>query len=194
MTNCIKIFHSILETEKERSDNYFEDKLNHALGKKLGIIEIKREAELKEKEKVKKDESKDKTKKSSSPKQRRRRASIAYMGTEKEPRRNNSYLHKNSLIDQERRLHEAYQLILGEHHKRLNQRHGSVQFELDATQSLASISLSHQPCPCLLNVRRNSEGKSRFISILLILGVECFQVVIDNIDNNLNTSIDLRKR
>ena len=166
LTNYIKIFHSISETEKERSDNYFEDKLNHALGKKLGIIEIKREAELKEKEKIKKDDSKDNTKKSSSPKQRRRRASIAYMGTEKEPKRNNSYaIHKNSLIDQERRLHEAYQLILGEHHKRLNQRHGSVQFELDATQSLASISLSHQPCPCLLNVRRNSEGKSSFIFI-----------------------------
>ena len=157
----------ILENEKERHENYVEEKLNQALGKKLGIIEIKREAELKEKEKLEKNESKEKTKKSSSPKQRRRRASIAYIGTEKEPRKSNSYLHKNSLIDQERKLHEAYQLILAEHHKRLNQRHGSVQFELEATKSLASISLSHQPCPCLLNVRRKSEGNYKFFSFTL---------------------------
>ena len=71
------------------------EKLNQALGKKLGIIEIKREAELKEKEKLEKNESKEKTKKTSSPKQRRRRASIAYIGTEKEPRKSNLYLHKN---------------------------------------------------------------------------------------------------
>ena len=50
----------ILETEKERRENYVEDKLNQALTKKLGVIEIKREAEIKEKEKLEKNDSKEK--------------------------------------------------------------------------------------------------------------------------------------
>ena len=133
--------------------------MNQALTKKLGVIEIKREAEIKEKEKLEKNDSKEKSKKSSSPKQRRRRASIAYIGTEKESRKNSStFLYRNSLIDQERKLHEAYQLILAEHHKRLNQRHGSIQYELEGARRLSSFSLSHQPCPCLRTVETKYEG------------------------------------
>ena len=162
--------------------------MNQALRKKLGVIEIKREAELKEKERVEKNETKEKTKIDPSPKQRRRRATIANIGTEMEPRKN--YSGRNSLIDQERRLHEAYQLILGEHHKRLNQRHGSVvQFEMEASiKSLPPISLSHQPCPCLQILRPTDEGKSKQIYISHLYFNKKIALILVTLSNSITPS------
>ena len=120
-----------------------EKTLNEALSKKLTLVEIKRKKEEKEKF--------DRIESVSTPKPRRkRRASIATMGLEKEPRKNYLTSKDISLVDQERKLHEAYQLILGEHHKRLNQRRKSTQIEMDpdALSSLQSLSLSNQQCHC----------------------------------------------
>ena len=122
------------------------------------MIEIKREIELKDKLEKNQNDTYSTTR-------RKRRASIASIGTEKEQRKNKSTSNKNSFMNQERKLHEAYQLIIGEHHRKLNQRRRSVQIGLDSKEieRLRSISLSYQECPCLHSV--NEEGTKYFINL-----------------------------
>ena len=133
-----------------------EKTLSQALTKKLGIIEIKRQTEQKEKARLEKIE-----KESMPMPQRKRRASIATIRLEKEPRKsstplmNNSLLaieeklpsRRNSLVDQERKLHEAYQFVLGEHYKKVNTRRKSLHSVIDSdfTKHLQSLSLPYQP-------------------------------------------------
>ena len=133
-----------------------EKTLSQALTKKLGIIEIKRQTEQKEKARLEKLE-----KESMPMPQRKRRASIATIRLEKEPRKsstplmNNSLVaieeklpsRRNSLVDQERKLHEAYQFVLGEHYKKVNQRRKSLHSVIDSdfTKHLQSLSLPYQP-------------------------------------------------
>ena len=135
-----------------------EKTLSQALTKKLGIIEIKRQTEQKEKARLEKIE-----KESIPIPQRKRRASIATIRLEKEPRKNNTPLMKNSLVDiaipeklpsrrnslvdQERKLHEAYQFVLGEHYKKVNTRRKSLHSVIDSdfTKHLQSLSLPYQP-------------------------------------------------
>ena len=133
-----------------------EKTLSQALTKKLGIIEIKRQTEQKEKARLEKLE-----KESMPMPQRKRRASIATIRLEKEPRKsstplmNNSLLaieeklpsRRNSLVDQERKLHEAYQFVLGEHYKKVNTRRKSLHSVIDSdfTKHLQSLSLPYQP-------------------------------------------------
>ena len=133
-----------------------EKTLSQALTKKLGIIEIKRQTEQKEKARLEKIE-----KESIPIPQRKRRASIATIRLEKEPRNINTQLvnnslvgkeeklpsRRNSLVDQERKLHEAYQFVLGEHYKKVNQRRKSLHSVIDSdfTKHLQSLSLPYQP-------------------------------------------------
>ena len=134
-----------------------EETLKKALGRKLSVIEIKREVELKEKLEMKQEDTYSKAR-------RKRRASIACIGTEKELGKSKTSSNKNSFLSQERRLHEAYQLIIGEHHRKLNQRRKSVQIGLDSKEieRFRSISLSYQPCPCLHSI--DQEGCKYFIN------------------------------
>ena len=133
-----------------------EKTLSQALTKKLGIIEIKRQTEQKEKARLEKIE-----KESLPIPQRKRRASIATIRLEKEPRNINTQLvnnslvgkeeklpsRRNSLVDQERKLHEAYQFVLGEHYKKVNTRRKSLHSVIDSdfTKHLQSLSLPYQP-------------------------------------------------
>ena len=127
--------------------NNVEDTLKKSLARKLSVIEIKREVELREKLEMNQEDTYSKAR-------RKRRASIACIGTEKEQRKSRSSSNKNSFLSQERKLHEAYQLIIGEHHRKLNQRRRSVQIDLDSKEieRFRSISLSYQPCHCLQSI------------------------------------------
>ena len=130
----------LTETERD-ADGYVEEKLNNALRKKLDILEVKRETELKEK--LRKEESE---KKNSKQKGKNLRVS-----KEEDIDLKKKQQRKPSLIDEERKLHEAYQLILREHHRRVNQR---VRKKLGSVAAFASSSRHAQDCPCLLTHKK----------------------------------------
>ena len=90
--------------------------MNNAFRRKMSLVETKREVEQKEKIRIEKLDAKEKGKKQK--KGMKRSKSLAVIETKKAPRR----LSERSFIDEERRLHEAYQLLLGEHHRRVKRR------------------------------------------------------------------------
>ena len=155
-------------------NNNIEETLKKALGRKLSVIEIKREVELKEKLEKKKEDTYLKAR-------RKRRASIACIGTEKEQRKTRSSSDKKSFLNQERKLHEAYQLIIGEHHRKLNQRRRSVQISLDSKEieRFRSISLSYQPCHCLHSI--DQEGIKYYIYSNFLFNIKLDELKYNNL-------------
>ena len=123
--------------------------MNKALQKKLGLIETKKEAEHLERTNTEKSKKEDKGKKGKHVKLKS--AGIAVMSTQLQPSSKNR---KQSLVDEERKLHESYQLILGEHHRRVHQRikHGYIQVpsNTNSNATLSSDLQPHQQCHCFL--------------------------------------------
>ena len=115
----------------------------------MSLVETKREVEQKEKIKLEKQDAKEKGKKKK--KGMKRSKSLAIIETKKAPRR----LSERSFIDEERRLHEAYQLLLGEHHRRVKRR-GSTPVSV--------IPTDRQQCQCLSKASYECEGEGRYIS------------------------------
>ena len=107
----------------QENDPVFDDKINTAFRNKQQKIEIRREKEINEikrkerKDKLRKkepDDSDDESKEKKKPKGRRK--SIAVIEDTKELKK---AANKISFVEEERKLHEAYQLILSEHVRRI---------------------------------------------------------------------------
>ena len=135
-----------VENDKDK-EGQLEGKLNNAFRRKMSLVETKREVEQKQKIKLEKQDAKEKGKKSK--KGMKRSKSLAVIETKKAPRR----LSERSFIDEERRLHEAYQLLLGEHHRRVKRR-GSTPVSV--------ISTDRQQCQCLSKVTNECDGEGRY--------------------------------
>ena len=111
---------SILIGGTQENDPVFDEKLNNAFRIKLHKIEIRREKEMIE---VKRKERKEKLSNNSDnpdsqekKKPKERRKSIIVM---EDPRAFKKAAAQISFIEEERKLHEAYQLILSEHVRRI---------------------------------------------------------------------------
>ena len=126
---------------------------------------MKREAEKKENAKIDKLEKQDIPKKKSRGSVKRSKSDASGIETSNDARKPSK---KKSLIDEERILHEAYQMILGEHHKKVRQRMKLssmlISSNLDSDISLSTVSNSQQRCPCLFNqsLECNRKGKEPF--------------------------------
>ena len=94
----------ISESDNTVEGSYVKDKLDNALRKKVDEIDEKRIAEELEKAKFEK-----MTKKQKEQHKLKQRGKIEYKK-------------KKTLCQEERDIHEAYQLLLAEHHKRVKQR------------------------------------------------------------------------
>ena len=137
------IIFQFVENDKDK-EGQLEGKLNNAFRRKMSLVETKREVEQKQKIKLEKQDAKEKGKKSK--KGMKRSKSLAVIETKKAPRR----LSERSFIDEERRLHEAYQLLLGEHHRRVKRR-GSTP--------VSGLSTDRQQCQCLSKVTNECDGE-----------------------------------
>ena len=113
----------------------------------MSLVETKREVVQKEKIRIEKQDAKEKGKKKK--KGMKRSKSLAVIETKKAPRR----LSERSFIDEERRLHEAYQLLLGEHHRRVKRR-GSTPVSVSSTD--------RQQCQCLSKVTNECDGEGSY--------------------------------
>ena len=162
----LSTYYLYTETKREM-DGIVEDRLNNALQSKLSLVEMKREAEQKEKNRLGKLEVKEKG--NARKKSKQRRASIACMDTEIETRK----IRKKSLIDEERNLHEAYQLLLGEHHRIMNQRvrHGSISVPINSTSNLtiSAEPQTHHQCHCLLKPKQDNNCKGTCVVIYIYI-------------------------
>ena len=134
-----------VENDKDK-EGQLEGKLNNAFRRKMSLVETKREVEQKEKIRLEKQDAIEKGKKKK--KGMKRSKSLAVIETKKAPRR----LSERSFIDEERRLHEAYQLLLGEHHRRVKRR-GSTPVSV--------LSTDRQQCQCLSKVTSDCDGEGR---------------------------------
>ena len=152
-----KIF-QFVENDKDK-DGQLEGRLNNAFRRKMSLVETKREVEHKEKIRLEKEDAKEKGKKKK--KGVKRSKSLVVIETKKAPRK----LSERSYIDEERRLHEAYQLLLGEHHRKVKRR-GSTPASV--------LSTDRQQCQCLSKGTNECDGEggyewSHFIFKLTIL-------------------------
>ena len=96
-----------IETDKDREGPYLKNKLDESLRKKIEDIDEKRQAEESERIKIEK-----MTKKQQALYRKKKTNGAAEKkGSTKKP-----------LFEQERDLHESYQIILSEHNKRVKQR------------------------------------------------------------------------
>ena len=98
-------FYNNLENDKS---SYVKDKLDDALQRKVDEIEVRRQAEEAEKFRLE-----------NMTKQQKEKHKYKNIG-KLDP--NSQKKNKKSLIQEERDIHEAYQLLLSEYHKRVKQR------------------------------------------------------------------------
>ena len=97
----------LLETDKDREGPYLKNKLDESLRRKIEDIDEKRQAEESERIKIEK-----MTKKQQAVyRKKKTKGAAEKKGSTKKP-----------LFEQERDLHESYQIILSEHNKRVKQR------------------------------------------------------------------------
>ena len=97
----------LLETDKDREGPYLKNKLDESLRRKIEDIDEKRQAEESERIKIEK-----MTKKQQALyRKKKTNGEAEKKGNTKKP-----------LFEQERDLHESYQIILSEHNKRVKQR------------------------------------------------------------------------